>query len=181
MKKMLKYAAAFCAVAAMATLTACSGSKKDNTADSDSQVATEEAVPAELRDSLATFFNDPANKSDVATDTTYAQTASGLKYVMVREGKGAHPTATDVVTVQYQGQLLDGTVFDSSYDRGEPAAFPLNRVIPGWTEGLQLMSPGGEAIFYIPSDLGYGEAGAPGVIPPNADLIFKVELLNIGE
>ena len=99
--------------------------------------------------------------------------------MMLREGDGRSPKATDEVTVHYRGQLIDGTVFDSSYDRGEPAAFPLNRVIPGWTEGLQLMKENGKAVFYIPSNLAYGEQGAPGAIPPNSDLIFTVELIKV--
>ena len=106
-------------------------------------------------------------------------TASGLQYVITKEGDGATPTATDEVTVHYTGKLLDGTVFDSSVDRGEPATFPLNRVIPGWTEGLQLMKEGGKYTFFIPSDLAYGPNGIPNVIPPHSTLIFDVELLNV--
>ncbi len=98
----------------------------------------------------------------------------------VKEGTGASPKATDTVLVHYTGKLLDGTVFDSSVERGEPISFPLNRVIAGWTEGLQLMKEGGKTVFYIPSNLAYGEAGTPGgPIPPNAPLIFEVELLKV--
>lgn len=107
------------------------------------------------------------------------ETASGLQYVVEKEGTGAQPDAEDEVTVHYTGRLLDGTVFDSSVNRGEPATFPLNRVIPGWTEGLQLMKENGKAVFYIPSNLAYGEQGAPGAIPPNSDLIFTVELIKV--
>ncbi len=107
-------------------------------------------------------------------------TASGLQYRVIKEGTGAQPTATDEVTVHYTGKLLDGTVFDSSVNRGEPATFPLNRVIPGWTEGVQLMKEGAKYEFYIPSDLAYGPNGVPNAIPPHATLIFEVELLNIG-
>ena len=99
---------------------------------------------------------------------------------MIKEGTGAQPTATDEVTVHYTGKLLDGTVFDSSVNRGEPATFPLNRVIPGWTEGVQLMKEGAKYEFYIPSDLAYGPNGVPNAIPPHATLIFEVELINIG-
>ncbi|MDE5845952.1 MAG: FKBP-type peptidyl-prolyl cis-trans isomerase, partial [Muribaculaceae bacterium] len=108
-------------------------------------------------------------------------TPSGLKYVTVVEGTGASPKETDVVTVHYTGRLLDGTVFDSSVERGEPTSFPLQMVIKGWTEGLQLMKVGGKTVFYIPSNLAYGEQGTPGgPIGPNADLIFEVELLGVG-
>lgn len=106
-------------------------------------------------------------------------TASGLQYRVEKEGTGATPTAEDEVTVHYTGKLLDGTVFDSSVNRGEPATFPLNRVIPGWTEGVQLMKEGGKYEFYIPSDLAYGPQGIPNVIPPHSTLIFEVELLKV--
>ncbi len=106
-------------------------------------------------------------------------TASGLRYIVEKEGTGASPLATNQVTVHYTGTLLDGKKFDSSVDRGQPATFPLNRVIPGWTEGLQLMKVGGKTKFIIPPALGYGANGASGVIPPNAWLIFDVELLDV--
>lgn len=107
------------------------------------------------------------------------ETASGLQYVVEKEGNGAHPEAEDEVTVHYTGKLLDGTVFDSSVNRGEPATFPLNRVIPGWTEGVQLMKEGAKYTFFIPSDLAYGPQGIPGAIPPHSTLIFEVELIKI--
>ncbi len=107
-------------------------------------------------------------------------TPSGLQYRVIKEGNGAQPTATDEVTVHYTGKLLDGTVFDSSINRGEPATFPLNRVIPGWTEGVQLMKEGAKYEFYIPSDLAYGPNGVPNAIPPHATLIFEVELISVG-
>ena len=106
-------------------------------------------------------------------------TSSGLQYVVEKEGSGKQPTATSEVTVHYTGKLLDGTVFDSSINRGEPTTFPLNRVIPGWTEGLQLMKEGAKYTFFIPSDLAYGPAGIPNVIPPHSTLIFDVELINV--
>jgi peptidyl-prolyl cis-trans isomerase A (cyclophilin A) len=106
-------------------------------------------------------------------------TASGLRYIVEKEGTGASPLATNKVTVHYTGTLLNGTKFDSSVDRGQPASFPLNQVIPGWTEGLQLMKVGGKTKFIIPPALGYGANGAGGVIPPNAWLIFDVELLDV--
>ncbi|ATG73029.1 FKBP-type peptidyl-prolyl cis-trans isomerase [Zobellella denitrificans] len=105
-------------------------------------------------------------------------TESGLQYEVLSEGDGDKPAAEDVVTVHYVGTLVDGTQFDSSIDRGEPASFPLNQVIPGWTEGVQLMPVGSKYKLYIPADLAYGESGA-GTIPGNAVLIFEVELLDI--
>jgi len=103
---------------------------------------------------------------------------SGLQYEVLEAGEGDNPAATDTVTTHYEGRLIDGTVFDSSYERGEPASFPLNRVIPGWTEGLQLMSPGARYRLYVPPDLAYGDRAA-GEIPPNSTLIFDVELLEV--
>jgi FKBP-type peptidyl-prolyl cis-trans isomerase len=106
-------------------------------------------------------------------------TETGLQYIVEKEGEGDAPAATSEVTVHYTGKLLDGSVFDSSVERGQPATFTLNRVIPGWTEGLQLMKPGAKYTFYIPSDLAYGDRGAPPRIAPNATLIFDVELISI--
>ncbi len=118
------------------------------------------------------FLEENAKKEGVET------TESGLQYEVVTAAEGASPASTDTVTVHYKGTLIDGTEFDSSYSRGEPASFPLNRVIPGWTEGLQLMTVGSTYRFYIPSELGYGTRAA-GSIPPNSTLIFDVELLDI--
>jgi FKBP-type peptidyl-prolyl cis-trans isomerase len=132
---------------------------------------SEPAKPAVAATSPATIAK-PEN-------STVITTPSGLKYEVLTEATGPKPSASDNVTVHYQGSLLDGKVFDSSYSRGEPATFPLNRVIKGWTEGLQLMSVGAKYRFTIPASLGYGAAGAGGAIPPNATLIFDVELLKI--
>lgn len=108
-------------------------------------------------------------------------TPSGLQYLVEKEGTGAQPSAEDEVTVHYTGRLLDGTVFDSSVNRGEPATFPLNRVIPGWTEGVQLMKEGAKYVFFIPSDLAYGPQGVPNAIPPHSTLIFEVELIKVNK
>jgi FKBP-type peptidyl-prolyl cis-trans isomerase len=118
------------------------------------------------------FLRDNAKKSTVKT------TASGLQYEVITPGNGPSPSATDTVTVNYKGSLLDGTEFDNSYTRGEPATFPLNRVIPGWTEGVQLMTKGAKYKFYIPYQLGYGIQGT-GPIPGGSVLVFEVELLAI--
>ncbi len=119
-------------------------------------------------------------KAKVLKDFPNAKTtASGLMYIVLKEGTGKKPMATDKVNVHYTGSFLDGKVFDSSVERGEPISFGLNQVIKGWTEGVQLMQEGAKYKFFIPSDLAYGQAGAGGVIPPNTDLIFEVELLKI--
>ena len=119
------------------------------------------------------FLAENKKKSGVIT------TESGLQYQVITEGTGAKPTAEDHVKVHYTGTLLDGTKFDSSVDRGEPAEFPVSQVIKGWTEGLQLMPVGSKYIFWIPSDLAYGDRGAGQMIKPNSTLKFEVELLEI--
>ncbi len=107
------------------------------------------------------------------------ETASGLQYIVLAQGEGPSPVAADRVTVHYEGKLLDGKVFDSSYERGEPAEFLLSAVISGWTEGVQLMKVGSKYRFFVPSELGYGVRGAGQDIGPNATLIFEVELISI--
>ena len=119
------------------------------------------------------YLAENAKKDGVIT------TASGLQYTVLKEGTGKSPKATDTVVCHYEGFLTNGTVFDSSIQRGEPASFPLNGVIAGWTEGLQLMKEGGKTRFFIPYNLAYGEAGAAGAIPPYAALIFDVELIEV--
>jgi len=119
------------------------------------------------------FLADNAKKDDVTT------TASGLQYQVLKEGTGKQPKAPAQVRCHYEGTLIDGTVFDSSYRRGEPAVFPLNGVIKGWTEGVQLMKEGAKFRFFIPYQLAYGTQGAGNSIPPYAALIFDVELLEV--
>jgi FKBP-type peptidyl-prolyl cis-trans isomerase len=119
------------------------------------------------------FLKANASKPGVHT------TPSGLQYLVLEEGKGKSPKATDTVLVHYKGNLLDGTEFDSSYKRNEPISFPLNGVIPGWTEGVQLMKEGGKIRLFIPSNLAYGSRGAGGVIPPDSTLVFDIELLKV--
>jgi len=117
------------------------------------------------------FLEENKNKPGVIT------TESGLQYTVITMGEGEKPSATNMVTVHYKGMLLDGTVFDSSYERGTPNKFDLGRLIPGWTEGIQLMPVGSKFRFYIPSELGYGDREI-GMIPANSTLIFEVELIS---
>lgn len=135
------------------------------------QEMAQKAAQANI-DAGVAYLEENAKKEGVTT------TDSGLQYEIMEEGEGASPAAEDIVKVHYRGTLLDGTEFDSSYKRGEPAQFPLNQVIPGWTEGVQLMKEGAKYRFHIPSDLAYGER-ATGSITPNSTLIFDVELLEI--
>ncbi|MSP27270.1 MAG: FKBP-type peptidyl-prolyl cis-trans isomerase [Methylococcales bacterium] len=131
-------------------------------------------TPEENSKASAVFLAENTKKANIVT------TASGLQYEVLTQGTGtASPAATDTVTVHYKGTTLDGTEFDSSYSRGAPASFPLNRVIAGWIEGVQLMQVGDKFRFYIPSDLAYGSEGAGRLIGPNAALIFEVELIKI--
>ena len=119
--------------------------------------------------------------TSIETKEGVNSTASGLLYEVVELGNGPTPAVTDQVTVHYTGKLIDGSTFDSSVERGQPASFALNQVIPGWTEGLQLMPTGSKFIFYIPYYLAYGEQGRGESIPPYATLIFEVELISIGQ
>lgn len=176
MKKNFKLATVALGVAVVSMCAVSCGKKKPSAADTvavDEMVA--EVVEAQTADSTdmskydAAFFQGSEG---------YQTTPSGLKYVTVVEGTGINPGPNAIVNVHYTGRLLDGTVFDSSVARGESATFPLQAVIPGWTEGLQLMKEGGKTVFYIPSDLAYGKMGTPGgPIGPDQDLIFEVELI----
>ncbi len=122
----------------------------------------------------ALFLAENAKRPEVTT------TASGLQYEILKDATGDKPFSQSRVTVHYEGKLIDGKVFDSSYKRNQPATFGLNQVISGWTEGVQLMSEGAKYRFFIPHNLGYGARGAAGAIPPFAALIFDVELIKIG-
>lgn len=128
---------------------------------------------AKLQEQSKAFLEENKKKANVKV------TASGLQYEVIKSGTGKSPKSTDQVTVHYIGKLVDGSVFDSSVERNEPATFGVNQVIPGWTEALQLMKEGDKWILYIPQDLAYGERGAGGQIPPYATLIFEVELLKV--
>jgi FKBP-type peptidyl-prolyl cis-trans isomerase len=137
------------------------------------QQVAQARLAAEADKEASAFFEELKKNPKILS------TPTGLHYEVVQESTGAKPKPTDTVKVHYTGTLVNGTVFDSSVQRGTPAEFPLNGVIPGWTEGLQLVGVGGKLKLYIPSKLGYGEQGAGGSIPPNATLIFDVELLEI--
>jgi len=138
--------------------------------------AAEQKIAAEKNVAAGkAFLVENGKKPGVTT------TASGLQYEVITKGSGDKPAATDKVTVNYKGTLIDGTEFDSSYKRGQPITFPLNGVIAGWTEGVQLMNIGSKFKFVLPADLAYGERGAGAKIGPNSVLVFEVELLGIGD
>ena len=170
MKKVLVIATAALSIMGMAS---CSGNSTSSEETTD-MVTSADSI--EIRDNLTLgreFLAENAKNDSVV------QTESGLQYMVLKEGTGAKPGPTDTVTVQYTGKLIDGTVFDSSVERGEPATFPLDKVIPGWTEGLQLMSEGSQYRLFIPSELAYGSKGAGDKILPNATLIFDVWLIGV--
>ena len=137
------------------------------------QQATAAAKGAATKSEGERFLAENAKRPDVVV------TPSGLQYEVLAEGTGRSPKATDTVRCHYHGTLIDGTVFDSSYQRNQPADFGLNQVIAGWTEGVQLMKEGGKYRFYLPYHLAYGEHGAGNTIPPYAALVFDVELLKV--
>ena len=161
---------------------------KDATLSKEERDKTLEAFQKEMMEKQATLSKEAATKNAAEGEKFLAEnkkkegiktTASGLQYKVLKEGSGASPKETDTVVTNYKGTLLDGTEFDSSYKRNEPATFPVNRVIKGWTEALQLMKPGSKYQLFIPAALAYGERGAGRDIGPNATLIFEVELLSI--
>ena len=145
------------------------------------QQAYQEKAAAKGKAEAAEFFAGIKAKDGVQSveATNREGEKDTLYYEIIKEGDGPMPKATDTVKVHYTGKLVDGTTFDSSVDRGEPIEFPLNEVIPGWTEGLQHVKQGGKIKLYVSSVLGYGERGSPPVIPPNSTLVFDVELLDI--
>ena len=170
MKKIFAMAVAALLMTGMAS---CGGNETAST-ESTEETAVDYGQQIKDNKNLGREFLEENAKND-----SVVQTKSGLQYMVLKEGTGAKPGPTDEVTVHYTGKLLDGTVFDSSVDRGEPATFPLDRVIAGWTEGLQLMSEGSEYRFFIPSELAYGSQGSGDKILPNATLIFDVKLIKV--
>ncbi|MEQ8850611.1 MAG: peptidylprolyl isomerase [Phycisphaerales bacterium] len=146
--------------------------------ENEAAIAEAEKRAAEQVAMMEKQIADHLAKYDASVEDA-VETESGLRYVIVKEGEGASPDTRDTVRVHYTGWLTDGTKFDSSHDRGDPLEFPLNRVIPGWTEGVGAMKVGGRRFLIIPPAIGYGARGAGNVIPPNATLIFDVELLGI--
>lgn len=144
------------------------------------QEAQRKAQQQRMKDAEANKKKGEEFLSENKTKEGIQVAENGLQYKVLKEGSGSSPDSTDRVRVDYEGTLIDGTVFDSSYDRGEPATFPLNRVISGWTQGLQLMKEGAKYKFFIPGDLAYGQNPPPGSpIGPNETLIFEVELLKV--
>jgi len=142
------------------------------------KVMARPASPPQNAEALENLNKGKAFLTENSKKEGVVSTASGLQYEILSQGSGPQPSASSTVEVHYEGTLIDGTQFDSSYDRGETISFPLNRVIKGWTEGVQLMKTGSVFKFYIPSELAYGSQGK-GSIPPNVVLIFKIELLGI--
>ena len=144
------------------------------------QEQQEKAAAKRAEDAKANLEKGEAFLKENATKEGVKTSASGLQYKITKEGEGKKPTKDDMVTVEYEGRLIDGTVFDSSKANGGPVSFPVSQVIPGWTEGIQLLKEGGEATFYIPAKLAYREVGAGDKIGPNATLVFDVKLVKVG-
>ena len=155
----------------------------------DEEINTEMSAFQERRQAEAEVERVAQAKSNLEAGRAYMEemsanedvqtTESGLQYIVMEPGEGDNPVAADSVEVHYEGRLIDGSVFDSSIERGQTVTFGLTQVIPGWTEGLQLMKPGGKFKLIIPPELGYGEGGAGQMIGPNATLVFDVELISI--
>ena len=155
------------------------GSNEWDLADVDMYIRTvinarAEAKNAQVKEESAKFLEENKGKDGVMT------TETGLQYKVITEGTGASPMPNDNVTLHYHGTLIDGTVFDSSVDKGKPITMPANRFIPGFTEGLLMMKEGGKRVLYIPSNIGYGDRPAPGSkIPPGSALVFEIELISV--
>ena len=156
-----------------------SGAKTEMTAVEAQKMLNEYFQEKEAQDAKKNIEAGKAYLKENGSREGVVTTASGLQYEVLQEGTGKSPKATDKVRCHYEGRLTDGTVFDSSYQRGEPADFGLNQVIAGWTEGVQLMKEGAKYRFHIPYLLGYGERGAGASIPPYATLVFDVELIKV--
>lgn len=165
---------ALCAVL-MTDMASCGGNSTSTATGTEDTTTTDYTQEIKDNKTLGREFLEENAKND-----SVVQTASGLQYMVLKEGTGAKPGPTDEVTVKYTGKLINGTVFDSTEGR-DPATFPLDKVIPGWTEGLQLMSEGAKYRFFIPSELAYGSKGAGNDILPNSTLIFDVELIKVNK
>lgn len=164
-------------------LMSCNASSKEKAdtaaaADAEAEYAAAPVLTDRQKALSDSVFTALKAKQTFADDSIYT-TDSGLRYMVIKKGEGKSPKATDKVKVHYTGTLPDGRVFDSSVERGEPITFPLNGVIPGWTEGLQLMQEGGKTVFYIPSAIAYGPRAMNELIGPNQDLVFEVELIEV--
>lgn len=170
-RRWLRSGAVLCLGAAVLILNGCGGDDPEE--ERFRQELVDKALNDDTRRAGDAFLAENANKPGVQVKP------SGLQYKVLREGEGASPGPQDMVVVHYEGRTIDGDVFDSSYNRGKPARFPLNKVISGWTEGLMDMKAGGERMLYLPADLAYGARSPSPSIPANSALIFKVELLEV--
>lgn len=172
--------------ALLVTMTACKTAedkteKAGQTKDSAPAAAATTTAPAAAATAAGASASSAVPNPDAPSTKNWITTASGLQYRVLASGPagGRSPGLSDTVSVHYRGQLTDGTVFDSSIDRGQPASFGVGQVIPGWTEALQMMKPGDQWVLYIPANIAYGNRAVGGKIPPNSDLIFQVALLQV--
>ncbi len=177
----MKYWLSFCLLCFVFTTPGCRSAKLNTAADNSSSPPPPANVPSS---NGITFVDLPelqkgTGAMDVVPVPEFSATDSGLKYRILRNSDRKKPTADDTVSVNYRGWLNSGTVFDSSYERGEPTTFPLKNVIAGWTEGMQFVGEGGMIELWVPSRLGYGAQGTPGSIPPHSNLHFIIELVNV--
>ena len=154
-------------------------SSTSNIGDSNNSAASSLENGVNMTNGVDVASDNISFLASVAKQPGVVETSSGLLYKVIQNGQGESPSVNSVVTVNYEGRLPDGKVFDSSYQRGVPASFGVSDVISGWTEALQLMSPGSVWELYIPPNLAYGARGVPGIIPPNSVLVFKVDLIKI--